>query len=272
MTSLCSYFVDEAGDGTVFDKNGSVVIGTQGCSNFFILGLLQVDDPPSLEHEFNLLRTNLLADPYFKGVPSMQSGARKTALAFHAKDDLPEVRREVFSSLIKRKDLRFLAVVRDKRKLLAFIRAQNAKNATYHYDPNELYDYLTRRLFRDRLHQYDDYKIIFAQRGSSDRTQALKQALNEAKNRFSEINNSPVMQISMDVVAARPPNYAGLQSVDYFLWTIQRLFERGEDRYVSLLWPSIRLVIDMDDNRIANYGAYYTQKKPLNYAAIEGRK
>jgi hypothetical protein len=40
-----------------------------------------------------------LADPYFKGVPSMQADAKKTALFFHAKDDLPEVRREVFRVL-----------------------------------------------------------------------------------------------------------------------------------------------------------------------------
>jgi hypothetical protein len=32
-----------------------------------------------------------------------------------------------------------------------------------------------------------------------------------------------------------------------------------------------RLVVDMDDKREAEYGVYYTQKKPLTRAALEGR-
>jgi len=55
----------------------------------------------------NNLRQSLLADPYFKRVPSMQPAARKTALMFHAKDDVPEVRRDVFA-LLQKHEFRFL--------------------------------------------------------------------------------------------------------------------------------------------------------------------
>ncbi len=96
LTSIRHYFVDEAGDGTLFNKRGRIIVGTEGCSRFFILGLLDVLGPESLAREMEELRARLLADPYFKGVPSMQPEAKKTALAFHAKDDVPEVRREVF--------------------------------------------------------------------------------------------------------------------------------------------------------------------------------
>jgi len=50
------------------------------------------------------------------------------------------------------------------------------------------------------------------------------------------------------------------------------LFELGEDRFISLLWSSFRLVIDMDDTRFARYGTYYDKEKPLTFAAIDGRK
>jgi hypothetical protein len=63
--------------------------------------------PPQLA----ALRAQLLADPYFKGVPSMQPEAKKTAIFFHAKDDLPEVRREVFK-VLERNDFSFYAVIR----------------------------------------------------------------------------------------------------------------------------------------------------------------
>lgn len=115
--SIRYYFVDEAGDGVLFDKKGRSIIGTEGCSRYFILGLLDIADPEALTKALADLRGTLLSDPYFSGVPSMQPKAKKTALAFHAKDDLPEVRREVFSLLMKH-DLRFFAVVRDKHKVL----------------------------------------------------------------------------------------------------------------------------------------------------------
>jgi hypothetical protein len=91
--SVRHYFVDEAGDGTLFDRRGRVILGTHGCSRFFILGLVDLPDPDAVDRELEDLWAQLLADPYFAGVPSMQPQARKTAQAFHSKDDLPEVRR-----------------------------------------------------------------------------------------------------------------------------------------------------------------------------------
>jgi len=101
------YFVDEAGDGTIFNKRGKVIIGTEGCSRFFMLGLLDAPAPLALHTSLDSLRTQLLADPYFKNIPSMQPQQNKTAVAFHAKDDLPEIRREVFKLIMSCSNLRF---------------------------------------------------------------------------------------------------------------------------------------------------------------------
>lgn len=60
---------------------------------------------------------------------------------------------------------------------------------------------------------------------------------------------------------------AGLYAADYFLWALQRFHEREEDRFLEYLWPSFRLVRDLDDTRHYKYGEYYTQKKPLTLAA-----
>lgn len=48
--------------------------------------------------------------------------------------------------------------------------------------------------------------------------------------------------------------------------------EAGKERYVEYLWSGFRLVQDIDDTRKAGYGAYYTQRKPLNAAALAWRK
>jgi len=270
--SLCNYYVDEAGDPILFDKNGKVLIGSEGCSRFFMLGLLQVDDPISLENEINELRANLLSDPYFSGVPSMQPNSNKTAIAFHAKDDVAEVRKEVFSLILKRKDPRFFAIIRDKTELLSYVRQRNSVDPKYRYDTNELYDYLVRRLFRDRLHTKDSYKIHFAKRGSSDRTKSLDQALRAAKENYRIKYIKPHDEKEFEVIPLYSKQNAALQITDYFLWALQRLNERGEDRYTTLLWSSFRLVIDMDDTRYARYGTYYTQRNLLNNASLKDRK
>jgi hypothetical protein len=265
------YFVDEGGDGTLFANRGRVIVGTPGCSRFFMLGLLDVADPEALENAFDELRARLMADPYFNGVPSMSADGKKTALAFHAKDDIPEIRKEVFELLRRMDGLRFFAVVTDKKSVLEYVRQQNERSSTYHYQPNELYDYLVRRLFKDRLHQDGGYEIMFSKRGKSDRTTALKQALDSARQRFANqwgISSNAPMQVSAGI----PLDHAGLQAVDYFTWSLQRLYEMKEDRYVSYLWPSFHLVQDLDDKRKAGYGVYYTQKKPLNAASLAWRK
>ena len=265
------YFVDEAGDGNLFSRKGHVIIGSPGCSRFFNLGILDIPNPSSLVVQFGELRNRILADPYFKDIPSLQLDARKTALAFHAKDDIPEVRREVFSVLSETPDLRFFAVVADKLRVLEYVRQRNARDSSYRYHPNELYDYLVRRLFRDRLHQDKGYEIYFAKRGKADRTAALNDALASARERFTDkwgITNTAPIHVFPSKSVLTP----GLQAADYYLWALQRLFERGEERYVTYLWDSFSLVHDIDDRRTAGYGTYYSKRKPLTAAALEGRK
>jgi len=267
----CSYFVDEAGDGTLFDPKGQVIIGSPGCSRYFILGLLEIPEPAILSTALNDLRHRLLNDPYFKDVPSLQPTYKKTALAFHAKDDLPEIRREVLSFLQTQQGLKFYAVIRDKQSVLEYVRQRNAKELQYRYNANELYDFMVRRLFQDRLHQHDEYDVYFAKRGNSDRTEALKTALETARKRFLEkwqkSDPAPVIKVTPTTPKIDP----GIQAADYFSWSLQRLYEKGEDRFVSYLWPMYRLVIDIDDTRQAAYGTYYTKKKPLTRAALEVR-
>ena len=215
-SSIRHYFVDEGGDSILFSRQGKVLVGTEGCSRFFILGLLDVPNPPALKDRFDTLRAQLMNDSYFKSVPSMQPTNRKTALAFHAKDDLPEVRRDVFRLLRDTEGLRFFAVVADKLSVLAYVRQRNKREPAYHYHPNELYDYLTERLFKERLSQHDRYDIIFSKRGKSDRLTTLRQLVETARSGPAAQQNMNA-NAAVRVSAATPKEHAGLQAVDYFL-------------------------------------------------------
>lgn len=270
-SSIRHYFVDEGGDGTLFSRKGKVLVGTEGCSRFFILGLLDVPDPVALNDRFDKLRAQLMNDSYFKGVPSMQPTNRKTALAFHAKDDLPEIRRDVFRLLRDTEGLRFFAVVTDKLSVLEYVRQRNKREPAYRYHPNELYDYLTGLLFKEKLRQHNRYNITFSKRGKSNRLETLRKLIKTASEplkRESDSSTNPVTHVS----AATPKEHAGLQAVDYFVWALQRLYERDEERYLVYLWDAFRLVHDIDDTRETHHGVYYTQNKPLTAEILRRRK
>ncbi len=255
------YFVDEAGDPVLFDAKGRALPGQEGCSRHFILGVLDVAEPVALSAELDTLRAELLADPYFRSVPSMQPERRKTAWMFHAKDDVPEVRREVFR-LLMRHPVQFFAVVRDKNTVLDYVRQRNRLDEGYRYRPTELYDTMVARLFKNRLHLTPEVHVCFAERGKSDRTAALGLALETARKRFEaqwQRSNAVVIHPRQSSPRIDVP----LQATDYFLWALQRHFERGESRYIEMLWPQVGLVHAVDETAVKRYGVFYTKKKPL---------
>lgn len=211
-TLTSCYFVDEAGDPVLFTRGGRVAIGREGCSRYFALGLTWALDPAQLERDLASLRQDLLADRYFANVPSMQREAKKTAIFFHAKDDVAEVRREVFKVLL-RHPLQFFAVYRDKESLLAEVRAQQATDPAYRYHQNHVYDRLVTRLTRERLHRDGGYSVQFARRGASDRTAALSAAMERARLDFAT-RWGITSEAPLAVAAGSPQDSAGLQATD----------------------------------------------------------
>ena len=148
QNDTCCLFVDEAGVPELFDRKGRPIVGTEGCSQFFMLGMLEVDDPKPLAAALASLRREMLADPYYQTVPSFHPDRKKTALLFHAKDDLPEVRVKVFDLLRSFGGaFHFRAVVCDKHVILAREQARRAATPVYRYSPDALYDELARALF-----------------------------------------------------------------------------------------------------------------------------
>jgi hypothetical protein len=262
------YFVDEAGDVTLFRRKGQPAVGTEGCSRYFMLGLLDVRDPEALAADMASLRARLLADAYFWSVPSLRPQGGKTARMFHAKDDLPEVRQDMFRLLL-RHEVRFFAAIRDKNRVHDYVRQRNAADPTFRYDPNALYDHLVRCLMGSLLHKADEYRVHFAKRGRADRTAALRSALLAARAKVVTPSDSDAAA-KVEVIACSSADAPGLQAADYFLWALQRLYERQDGRFVRFLWPAFRLVMDIDDKRGSRSGTYYTQKKPLAIAADEG--
>jgi len=264
------YYVDESGDGVIFDGKGRVLLGTGKVQDHFTLGMVECPDVAALAAELERLRADLLADPYFKGVPSMQPAAGKTAVAFHAKDDPPEVRREVFK-VLERHEFSFYGLVRTMSVVHRSVVERNRRDPTFRYRPTDLYDSAVRRLFDKKLHTHPSYKVIFASRGRA-RTQALREHLLHAQ-RESRKAQGTFPDATVEVLAMPARTHAGLQLADYCLWAVQRLFSRHEDRYLGLIWPKVALLVDADDVSERPYGTYHTRKRPpFDLAKIKSRK
>jgi hypothetical protein len=267
VESVIHYFVDEAGDPTLFNRKGRVIVGDEGCSRHFMLGKLEIKESARLSAQLEALRQELVADPYFKAVPSMQMDSRKTALAFHAKDDIPEVRREVYKILLGA-PVRFYAVIRDKTHLVSYVQQQNAREAGYRYRENEQYDLLVKELFGKLHHMAEKVEICFAKRGDRSRNAALRDALELAAASFAQ-SFGFAHPATNEVISSTPLHCPGIQAVDYYLWALQRFYERGEDRFLDLIWPQVGEIHDLDRLENGRRGVFYRKQKPPNAAALE---
>ena len=270
------YFVDEAGDTTLFGRFGKELVGTDAVSRFFMVARLEVGDASALEEDLSALRAELVADPLLKGVPSMQAVAGKTALFFHAKDDVPEVRHAVFKLLL-RHELRLSAVVKEKKHLLSEVRSRMAADPTYRYraDGYEVYDDLIARLFGWFGEFGVQRQITFAVRGNKQRTAALKAVLDNIDESFKEdFGFEPHGHTT--VRSGYPHASAGLQACDYLLWALQRFYERDEERYLQAMWPKFVRILDLDapapktKGKPVHGGVEFNEKHPLTLASRAG--
>ncbi len=278
-------FVDEAGTPTLFHESGKVIVDTFGCSRFFILGKLEVKNPAALASKLNELRRQMVANPMFAGTESFKPERKKTAVAFHAKDDLPEVRIPVFDLLRNvGNQLRFYAVVCDKFKLLKSEAAKRAAQPGYRFNENSIYDSLMRELFGKFHRLADRYEVCVAKRGNSPRNEALKTALVHAEGDFEKKFGFRRSQPdAWTVMVQSSKDNPCLQAVDYYLWALQRFYEVKfnaatkqpqidrntgltirEDRFLNAVWPQVGEIHDLHFGQ--PHGTFFTVQNPLKLA------
>lgn len=276
----CHLFVDEAGTPDIFDAKGRNNLGKEGCSRFFFLGMMEVDEPRELAEALKALRQQMIADPYFSSAPSFKPERQKTALLLHAKDDLPEVRVKVFDLLRSfGSALRFRAVVCDKEVIREREIRRRESEPRYRYNPDHLYDELARSLFGKFSSIADEYRLSIAKRGNKERNAALRTALEHAEADFTQAFGFARGGAWVTTIT-NPKETICLQATDYFLWALQRFYEprlhpqtgeiTHEDRYLNAIWPQVSQVYDLHFGM--DHGTFFTQSNPLDFEARFGPK
>jgi hypothetical protein len=129
----------------------------------------------------------------------------------------------------------------------------------------EFYADLLSHLLKDKA-GYEKLVINIAERGSCTRGKNLEDALIRTHERYSQAKGKQYQaQIKFNV--QKYSSEPLLAVVDYALWTIQRVFERGEDRHYVLIKDKIRSVCDLYDTAKAGrqnrWQNYYNPDHPL---------
>ena len=89
-------FLDEAGDTSFYGKGKKSIIGSDGVSNSFIIGIVKFKQPLSEIRKAVTGLQNKVANDTFFDVISIRKKKGAAGYYFHATDDLPEVRKLFF--------------------------------------------------------------------------------------------------------------------------------------------------------------------------------
>jgi len=264
-------FLDEAGDCTFYGKKRKSIIGTPGVSNCFILGMVKFKEPfEPLREKIITLQQQVANDPYFQ-VSSVIKKKERSSYFFHAKDDLPEIRK-LFFDFIKTVSFSFEAIV--ARKSIERFTTKHKDKEQYFYA-----DILS-HLLKNKLQKGEKLVLNIAEKGTSTKNQNLTLALEKAKERFIENQKRKNSDLAVpgqmplikrsDIKSAivfnetNPIQEPLLNIADYLCWALQRIFEKGETRYYDHVKEKISLIIDIyDKEKYEGFKNYYTPKQPL---------
>ncbi|MHB0876280.1 MAG: hypothetical protein ACYC5O_09585 [Anaerolineae bacterium] len=245
----CHFFVDEAGDPTFYDRDGSLIVGNEGCSRILILGFVQTEAPEAIRRAVMSLQADVAQDPYFREIPSVG----RTRMAFHAKDDTPEVRYLVY---------RLLSSLEFSAQLVVARKIERVFRSNFRAEERQFYDHLVSRLFENVLHRHEQNRIVFSKRGSRDRQAPLKQAISAGVHRF-EARWHRSVSTTTEVQAQSPTGEPCLSVIDYVTWAVYRAFTRGEMRYYRAIGDKVSLLVDLYDT--GKYpGNYYSRRNPFD--------
>jgi len=249
-------FIDEAGDTTFFLKGKKPALGSNGVSNAFIIGMVKVkDDIELIRNKIHNLQNEIANEPYFQ-VPSVIKKKSKNGYYLHATDDIPEIRYKFFQ-LIKTINCSFEAVV-GKKDINRYINYHKGKEEYFYAD-------LLSHLIKNKLQKDEKLILHISERGKSTKNKNLEIALKKAIQRWKN-NPNTSEEIKTDVIfnVNYPTKEPLLNLADYFCWSVQRVFEKGETRYYNELKDKISVVIDLyDKENYKDWKNYYNPKNPL---------
>jgi hypothetical protein len=252
-------FLDEMGDTTFYGTGRKIIIGQQGVSLSFGMGIVKFARPvETIREEVRQLQAQVTSDALLNSIPSVRRRIAGGGFFFHASKDTPDVR-SVFLHYLRELPCEVEAVV--ARKIPALFEKQHQGRE------EEFYCDLLSHLIKRRVKRAGKLVLNVAARGSSTREKVLLNALALARLRAGKRWDQADFKANVVFNIQTPLTEPLLTVADYLCWAVQRVFETGETRFYDYLHDKIRLVVDLYD--AANYDGhrnYYDRKRPLTSA------
>lgn len=248
-------YIDEMGGTTFYGSRRKLILGQEGVSNCFGIGLVKLKEPArNVREKVEALQREVEADTLLNEIPSVKKRIGSGGFYFHACKDTPDVR---FVFLRYLRELKCEAEVVMARKIPAIF------ESTHHSQEDEFYADILSHLIKQRVKRPGTLVLNIAQRGSSTREKILSRALKIAMKRASRKWSEPLpARVVFNI--QNPRSEPLLNVADYLCWSVQRVFERGETRYYDALSKQIRLVVDLyDSENYARSQNYYDRRNPL---------
>lgn len=249
-------FLDETGDTTFYGKGRKLIVGQQGVSLSFGLGVLRIDRPlAEVRREVRALQEQVEADPLLNTIPSVQKRIASGGFFFHACKDSPDVRTVLFHYL---RNLPCEAELVVARKIPTLFEKQ------HHGREEEFYADLLAHLIKSRLKRAGTLVLNVAERGSSTREKVLTEALRLATERAAKKWGGENLKARVVFNVQTPRTEPLLTVSDYLCWAVQRVFEQGDVRHYNYLAEKIRLVVDLyDREKYEGSRNFYDKRNPL---------
>ena len=249
-------FLDETGDTTFYGKGRKLIIGQQGVSLCFGLGIVRIDRPLNeVRQQVRALQKQVEDDPLLNTIPSVRKRVTSGGFYFHACKDSPDVRTVILHYI---RDMPCEAEMVVARKIPRLFEKQ------HHAREEEFYGDLLSHLIKGRLKGAGTLVLNVAQRGSSTREKVLLSALELATKRAAKKWEAKSLKTRAVFNIQNPRTEPLLTISDYLCWAVQRVFEKGETRYYDYLAEKIRLVVDLyDREKYEGWRNYYDKKNPL---------
>lgn len=249
-------FLDETGDTTFLGKGGSLILGKDGVSLSFGMGIVRIDRPlDEVRTEIRKLEARVANDPLLNAIPSVQKRISAGSFFFHACKDSPDVRAVLMRYV---RELPCQAEIVMARKIPSLFEKQ------HHGRDEEFYADLLSHLIKNRMKREGRLVLNVAERGSSTREKVLSEALWIATERAVERSGVSAIKTHVVFNVQNPRTEPLLSISDYLCWSVQRVFEHGELRYYNYLIDKIRVVVDLyDRSKYEGSRNYYTKRNPL---------
>ena len=251
-TKVRYFFVDESGDPVFYNKKKKLIIEKAGVAPILMIGYIRTNHPEILRKELSNLRKKFIDSGFYDEYPSF----KKTKIAFHAKDDVPEIRKEVFDLISK---LNFMAMIVVARKKESIFEKRHKKNT------NKFYFDIVQKLFKESLHKSKKNVIYFSRKDNKTRQKLFDDAIELAKLTFSNENDIEVNS-HIEVLIQTPSDETCLQIIDYVNWAIYRAYTKGEMRYFNIIKDKIALIHDIYDYKAED--RWYTKKNCFDVSKI----